>query len=179
MHCWAEVRKPGKFTDGIARSKATGQSASPAAAQNEKQHFRRIRRRLRVWLVARSCKRGQAASFCMSLRGAKRRGNPFSLQHNRAESSFSRRIRRSREFAQSISYLPGFPAGMRIATPVCALVRNDMLKADRCSRVQEGFPNGHRGLGRDLLSVCPLAPNDTEKTALFPRGGNAATEDDP
>ena len=62
---------------------------------------------------------------------------------------------------------------------VCALVRNDMLKADRCSRVQEGFPNGHRGLGRDLLRVCPLAPNDTEKTALFPRGGNAATEDYP
>ncbi len=77
---------------------------------------------------------------------------------------------------------------------VCALVRNDMRKPEaclrlqgrndmhktcRCSRVQEGFPNGHRGLGRDLLRVCPLAPNDTEKTALFPRGGNAATEDDP
>ena len=31
-------------------------------------------------------------------------------------------------------------AGMRIATPVCALARNDMLKTDRCQRGQGRLP---------------------------------------
>ena len=63
----------------IARSEATWQSASPAAAQ--------------------------------------------------AKRNYSRRIRRSCGFALGIANLLGFPAGLRIATPVCALVRNDMQKA--------------------------------------------------
>ena len=35
------------------------------------------------------------------------------------------------EFAQSIANLLAFPAGTRIAAPVCALVRNDMQKEGR------------------------------------------------
>ena len=34
------------------------------------------------------------------------------------------------EFARAAANLLGIPAGMRIATPVCALVRNDMQKTD-------------------------------------------------
>ena len=44
--------------------------------------------------------------------------------HN--EEQYLRRIRKSAyEFARSSTKLPGFPAGTRIAAPVCALVRND------------------------------------------------------
>ena len=41
------------------------------------------------------------------------------------------------EVALSTTTLPGFSAGTRIATPVCALVRNDMQKLARCLRLQE------------------------------------------
>ena len=68
----------------IARSEATWQSASPAAARNEKQYFGRIR-----------------------------------------ESAY--------EFARTAASLPGSSAGTRIATPVCALARNDRL--GRCVRI--------------------------------------------
>ena len=40
------------------------------------------------------------------------------------------------EVALSTTTLPGFSAGTRIAAPVCALVRNDMLKEEACARVQ-------------------------------------------
>ena len=46
-------------------------------------------------------------------------------------------------FAQSIANLLAFPAGTRIAAPVCALVRNDMQKTGTCSRVQGRLPRGH------------------------------------
>ena len=72
-------RVQGRPPSVIARSEATWQSASPAAAQ--------------------------------------------------AKRNYSRRIRRSCGFALSIANLLSFPAGTRIATPVCALVRNDMQKA--------------------------------------------------
>ena len=49
-------------------------------------------------------------------------------------------------------FLP-FSAGKRIATPVCALVRNDMLKTGRCQRLQGRFPAVHR--------QCPLATAHT------------------
>ena len=138
-------------------------------------------------------------SFSMSLRGAQRRGNPFSLQYSIAESStlgeyekmlrirpsstslhtqapgkslhviarsaatwqsaspaaaqakrnYSRRIRRSCGFALGIANLLGFPAGLRIATPVCALARNDMLKTDALLRMQGG---GARVLPRKVLA---------------------------
>ena len=72
----------------------------------------------------------------MSLRGAKRRGNPFSLQQHKTKSNSSRQIRRSCEFALCTTVLPGISAGTRIAAPVCALVRNDMQKAVACQRLQ-------------------------------------------
>ena len=48
------------------------------------------------------------------------------------------------EFARSSASLSSFTAGMRIATPVCALVRNDMLKTERRLRLQ----------GRGARKVC-------------------------
>ena len=63
--------------------------------------------------------------------------------HDRKQ--YLRRTRKSvYEFARSSASLPSFPAGMRIATPVCALVRNDMQKAGTCARVQ----------GRGARKVC-------------------------
>ena len=44
------------------------------------------------------------------------------------------------EFAQTAANLPGFSAGMRIATPVCALVRNDMQKTVTRLRGQGRLP---------------------------------------
>ena len=41
------------------------------------------------------------------------------------------------EFALRIANLQSFSAETRIAAPVCALVRNDMLKTGRCQRLQE------------------------------------------
>ena len=60
------------------------------------------------------------------------------------------RIRKSAyEFARSSTKLPGFPAGTRIAAPVCALVRNDMQKEVRSLRLQERLARRVRGnLGR-------------------------------
>ena len=75
----------------------------------------------------------------MSLRGAKRRGNPFSLRWSMTESSTLGEYAKRHEFARGSANLPGFSAGTRIATPVCALVRNDMLKTGRCARVQGRF----------------------------------------
>ena len=46
------------------------------------------------------------------------------------------------EFALSTTDLPGISAGTRIATPVCALVRNDMLKTGRCQRLQGRLARG-------------------------------------
>ena len=52
-----------------------------------------------------------------------------------AAQSKEQRLRRIREsaygFARSSASLPSFSAGMRIATPVCALARNDMQKEGR------------------------------------------------
>ena len=90
----------------------------------------------RLLHVMRPCTRRHPASFCMSLRGAKRRGNPFSLQQHKTKSNSSRQIRRSCEFALCTTVLPGISAGKRIAAPVCALVRNDMQKAVACQRLQ-------------------------------------------
>ena len=88
--------------------------------------------------AVRSCTRAHLPTFCMSLRGAKRRGNPFSLQWGRTKSNTLGEYARRNEFALSPTSLPGFPAGTRIATPVCALVRNDMQKAGALLRLQGG-----------------------------------------
>ena len=54
--------------------------------------------------------------------------------------SKEQRLRRIREsaygFARSSTGLSSFTAGMRIATPVCALARNDMQKTEACQRLQ-------------------------------------------
>ena len=180
----------------------------------------KVRRRWQFCLVQRPCLCGHAACFCMSLRGAQRRGNPFSLQHSIAESSTlgeyekmlqirprqhilahagTRQVSACRcelrscncrngfpsachceersdvairspcstasqkavlwantkkyyEFAQTAANLPGISAGMRIATPVCALVRNDMQKTGTRQRVQGG---ASKQTGR-RLRVLPL-----------------------
>ena len=101
---------------------------------------RQIRRPLQIRPAAPSCTRSSTTIFCMSLRGAKRRGNPFSLRQHKAKRNYSRQIRRSCGFALSIANLLSFPAGLRIATPVCALVRNDMQKTEALLRLQGRFP---------------------------------------
>ena len=83
----------------IARSEATWQSVLLAVGQNEKQYFGQIRKSCKFAMAARSCTRRHPASFCMSLRGAKRRGNPFSLRQGIAESSTSGEYETRHEFA--------------------------------------------------------------------------------
>ena len=105
------------FLHVIARSEATWQSVFPAAVQNKKQYFGRIRK-----------------------------------------SAY--------EFARSSTKLPGFPAGTRIAAPVCALVRNDMLKTGRCARVQGRLARGHA----ETWQVCAgQGRNDMLKTGKCSR----------
>ena len=83
----------------------------PAEEAKSKRHLGRIRRRLRACLVVRPCKRGHAASFCMSLRGAKRRGNPYSLQYHKTKRNTLGKYEKHNEFALSTTDLPGFSAG--------------------------------------------------------------------
>ena len=77
----------------------------------------------------------------------------FSLRWSMTESSTLGEYAKRHEFARGSANLPGFSAGTRIATPVCALVRNDMQRAGRCARVQGRFPAVHR--------QCTLANADT------------------
>ena len=82
----------------------------------------------------RACQRVQGPPP-LSLRGAKRRGNPYSLQWGRTRSNTLGEYEKHCEFALSTTDLPGIAAGMRIATPVCALVRNDMQKEEALLRL--------------------------------------------
>ncbi len=82
---------------------------------------------------AGACRRVQGRPP-LSLRGAKRRGNPYSLRQGATESSTLGEFVRRNEFATTAANLPSFSAGMRIAAPVCALVRNDRL--GRCVRTR-------------------------------------------
>ncbi len=61
----------------------------------------------------------------------------FSLQWDRTKSNTLGEYARRNEFALSPTGLQRFSAGKRIATPVCALARNDMQKTETCQRVQE------------------------------------------
>ena len=61
--------------------------------------------------------------------------------------------------ARSSTNLLGFPAGTRIATPVCALVRNDMQILARCQRLQGRFSGSKPAVpryyaGRRQISTC-------------------------
>ncbi len=78
----------------------------------------------------------------------------ISLRQSITESSTSGEYVRRHEFAPTAAHLPGFSAGMRIATPVCALVRNDMLKTDAFLRVQERFPAVPPGKRRHEANFC-------------------------
>ena len=61
----------------------------------------------------------------------------FSLQWGRTRSNTLGEYEKHYEFARTAVSLPGISAGTRIATPVCALARNDMLKTETRLRVQE------------------------------------------
>ena len=87
----------------------------------------------------------------MSLRGAQRRGNPFSLQHSITESSTLGEYEKILRIRPKAHLSLPFPAGMRIATPVCALVRNDMQKTGTRQRMQGG---GTRGKVRRRWQFC-------------------------
>ena len=86
-----------------------------------------------------------------------------------AAQSKEQRLRRIREsaygFARSSANLPSFSAGMRIAAPVCALVRNDMQK--------EGRVRGCKDVARKVRGNMPgvsgckdVARNDTSPLSL-------------
>ena len=60
--------------------------------------------------------------------------------------------------------------GTRIATPVCALARNDMLKTGRCARVQGDFSGGDAKAGRNGVDFAKAR----RKTAGVGRGFWAA-----
>ena len=66
------------------------------------------------------------------------------LRQHKTMRKYLRQIRRSCEFALSAAYCSVLLQGERIATPVCALVRNDMQKAVACQRLQGRFPAVHR-----------------------------------
>ena len=64
------------------------------------------------------------------------------------------------EFALRIANLQSFSAGTRIAAPVCALVRNDMLKEEACVRLQGRLARGHA----ETWQVCAgQGRNDMQK----------------
>ena len=88
----------------------------------------------------RACQRVQGPPP-LSLRGAKRRGNPYSLQYHKTKRNTLGKYEKHCEFALSTTDLPGISAGKRIATPVCALVRNDMQKEETCQRLQGRLRN--------------------------------------
>ena len=104
------------FLHVIARSEATGQSASPCVCHCEERSDGTIRipcgsakRTAVLWANAGKCN----------------------------------------EFALSTTDLPGISAGTRIATPVCALVRNDMQK--------EGRVRGGKNVARnDMQKIAAL-----------------------
>ena len=107
-----------------------------------------------------------AANFWMSLRGAKRRGNPHLLRQGMTESSALGESEKCCESALRITNLQRFPAGTRIAAPVCALVRNDMLKEEACVRVQGRLARGHA----ETWQACAgQGRNDMQRTGRCSR----------
>ena len=81
------------------------------------------------------------------------------LRKGIAKSSTQGEFVRRHELARSSTNLLGFPAGTRIATPVCALVRNDMQILARCQRLQGRFSGSKPAVpryyaGRRQISTC-------------------------
>ena len=67
----------------------------------------------------------------MSLRGAKRRGNPHPLRQYMAESSTLGEYAATTNLPEVVPSCQVSLRGKRIAAPVCALARNDMQKEGR------------------------------------------------
>ncbi len=128
---------PYKFLHVIARSEATGQSVLPAVGHDREQCLRRIRksatnlpqRQQACPLSLRGCGLPQVCALVrndmlkegrvrgckyvppLSLRGAKRRGNPLLLRCNMTESSTLGECVSGYEFAQTAANLLSFSAG--------------------------------------------------------------------
>ena len=99
----------------------------------------------------------------LSLRGAERRDNPFSLRQRITKSNTLSKYGKCYEFAKTAASLPGPSAGTRIAAPVCALVRNDMQKTGTCSRVQGRPPIVIARSGATGQSVLLAAAHNKEQ----------------
>ena len=113
---------------------ATGQGCNPKAGQ--------LRPACLVYTT--HCKKSRAffpffwlTIFCMSLRGAKRWDNPRPCR-GRAKQAVLRANSQLLPFRLKYCSSLGVTARKRIATPVCALVRNDMLKTGALLRMQGG-----------------------------------------
>ena len=172
------------FLHVIARSGATWQSASPAVAQSRKQRLRRIRESVTnlPWHHAVA-----TAGSCMFLHVIARSGATWQSASPAVAQSRKQRLRRIRE---SVTNLPkqqptcqASLRGKRIATPVCALVRNDMLKAVTRLRVQErlarkvrkNMPGVSRGraLGCGDISPTVIARSEATWQSVTPAVGHA------
>ena len=113
-------------------------------------------------VIARSEATGQSVSPAVGRRG---------------EQYFGRIRESAYGFARSSARLLGFSAGMRIATPVCALARNDMQKTEAWLRVQGRPPTVIARSEATWQSVTPAAaqtekqffPANTEKLRICPK----------
>ena len=86
----------------------------------------------------------------LSLRGAKRRGNPRPCRNAWQIGCCLGEFVGGYEFALSAAICHVPPQGERIATPVCALVRNDMQKFAGCLRITRALP----GECRETYLLC-------------------------
>ena len=114
-------------------------------------------------------KRRHAANFWMSLRGAKRRGNPYSLRQRKTKSNTLGESEKRYEFALRITNLQSFSAGMRIATSRggCPAPRNDMQKEGRVRGCKDVVRNDMLKTGRCARGQGPAA--GSVKTGPSPR----------
>ena len=84
----------------------------------------------------------------LSLRGAERRGNPHPLRQYMAESSTLGEYAATTNLPEVVPSCQVSLRGKRIATPVCALARNDMQKEGRVSGCKDVSPLSLRGAKR-------------------------------
>ena len=113
---------------------------SPAAAQTEKQRLWRIRSCLRTHPGTTLLHPRTPAHLLHVIARSEATWQSVLLRQHRTKSNPLGEYEKHCEFALSTTVLPGISAGMRIAAPVCALVRNDMQKAVACQRLQGRFP---------------------------------------
>ena len=108
----------------------------------------------------------------LSLRGAKRRGNPYSLRQYMAESSTLGEYAATTNLPEVVPSCQVSLRGKRIAAPVCALVRNDMQKEGRVRGCKDVSPLSLRGAER---RDNPFSCGSAERNAvLFGKFGKAA-----